>query len=817
MGTLMEDIRYGLRMLRKSPAFTVVAVITLGLGIGANTAIFSVVNGVLLNPLPFPHPKELVTLHESKPNFEAGSISYPNFRDWQKENHTFSALAMVRRYSFSLTGAGEAEQVDAEFVSSDFFPLLGVRPILGRTFAPGEDQVGAGPVALISEGLWQRKFGSAPDILGKNITLDAKDYTILGVIPASFHLLIPSFRDREVYVPIGQWDNPLLLHRSSGLGIHGIGRLKPGVSIQQAQADMDRVTSNLAAAFPGDDKGISAKLVPLKEQMVGSVERFLLVLLTAVGFVLLIACVNVANLQLARSTSRTREFAIRAALGATQARVIRQLLTESVLLSLAGGAFGLSLAVWGTRAALGILPTALPRAEEIGLDAHVLIFTMAISLLSGIWFGLTPALKSSRSEVQSTLQEGGRGISGVRHRAQGMFVIVEMALALVLLVGAGLMIRSLVQLWRVDPGFNPQNTLTFSLSFPPSLRNATPDAVRAAVRELDDRLSSIPGVRAVSQIWGALPMSGDDEALFWMDGQPKPSSVNDMNWALKYIVGPEYLKAMGISLLRGRFLTAQDNEHSPLVVVIDDVLARKYFPNQDPIGKRLNLDDLSAPAEIVGVVAHVKQWGLDLDDVQALRTQLYLSCMQMPDDFVKMVSAGTGLVVRSEGAAPSLFDSIRRTSRQMSSQQVIYGGETMDQVIARSLASRRFSMILLGVFAMLALLLASIGIYGVISYLVGERTHEIGVRMALGARPRDILQLILGRGGKLAVTGVAAGLACAFVLTRLMASMLYGIRATDPLTFAAVAIALTMIALAACYVPARRATKVDPMVALRYE
>jgi len=815
MGKLIEDIRYGLRLLRKSPGFTIVTVLTLALGIGVNTAIFSVVNGVLLNPLPFPHPRELVTLHESKPNFETGSISYPNFRDWQKENHTFSALAVARRYSFSLTGTGEAEQVNAEFLSSDFFPLLGVRPLMGRFFAPNEDQVGAGPVALISEGLWRRKFGSAPDILGKSMALDAKDYTVIGVVPANFHLMIPSFQDREVYVPIGQWDNPLLLNRSSGLGIHGIGRLKPGVTLEQAQADMDAVTRNLAAAFPNDDKGISAKLIPLKEQMVGPVQSFLLVLLAAVGFVLLIACVNVANLLLARSTTRHREFAIRSALGAAQSRLVRQLLTESVLLALAGGAMGLLFAAWGTRGALGFLPGALPRAEEIGLDSHVLIFTTATSLLAGILFGLTPALKTSRFDLQSSLQEGGRGISGARHRAQGVFVIVEVALALVLLVGAGLLIRSLATLWRVDPGFNPQNVLTFNLSLP-AMTNASPAAIRAAYRDLDNHLASTPGVEAMSLVWGAFPITGDDEELFWMDGQPKPSASNDMNWSLKYIVGPNYLKTMGIPLKRGRFFTAQDDEHSPVVGVIDDVFARKYFPNQDAIGKRLNLDDFSAPIEIVGVVGHVKQWGLDVDDQQALRTQLYLSCMQMPDEFV-MTGTGTGVVVRSSTNTPALLESIRHTSEQMSSQQILFGGQTMNQIISNSLASRRFSMILLGVFAALALVLASIGIYGVISYLVGERTHEIGVRMALGARPRDILHLILGRGGKLTLTGVVAGLACAFGLTRLMASMLYGIRATDPLTFGAVAILLTATALAACYIPARRATKVDPMVALRYE
>ena len=817
MGTMIEDVRYGLRMLRKNADFTVVAVLTLALGIGANTALFSVVNGVLLNPLPFRDPDQLIALSESKPNFAQGSISYPNFRDWQKENHTFSAMAIARSYGFSLTGMGEAEQVNAEFMSSDFFPLLGVKPVLGRTFASGEDEIGAASVALISAGLWQRKFSRAPDILGKSLTLNGKGYAIIGVIPASFHLVAPSFRDSELYVPIGQWNNNLLPKRGAGLGIHGFGRLKPGVTIEQARADMDMVTGNLAAAYPDDDKGISANLVPLKQRMVGNVQPLLLVLLAAVGFVLLIACVNVANLLLARSTGRMREFAIRSALGATRIRVVRQLLVESVLLAVAGGALGLLLAAWGTRVALGVLPTALPRGEEIGLDARVLIFTMGISLLAGILFGLVPALKTSQPDLQATLKEGGRGTSGTRHRAQAVFVVVEMALALVLLIGAGLMIRSLTQLWRVDPGFNPRNLLTFSLTMPPSMMNATPDVIRARIRALDDTLASVPGVRAASLLWGAFPMSGDDERQFWLEGQPKPVSENDMSWTLDYIVGPNYLKAMETSLLRGRFLSPQDNEHSPLVIAIDDVFARKFFPNQDPIGKRININGYSVPAEIVGIVSHVKQWGLDSDDKQELQAQMYLPFMQMTDAAMALVPSGMSVVVRSNGEPTALLDSIRHASEQISSEQVIYAPQTMSEIISASLAEQRFSMILLGVFAALALVLASVGIYGVISYGVGQRTHEIGIRMALGARPAHVVRLVLGQGGALALAGVALGLASALVLTRLMASLLYGVRATDPLTFAGVAVLLALVALAACYIPARRATKVDPMVALRYE
>jgi len=817
METLLQDLRYGFRVLVKSPGFTAVAIVTLALGIGANTALFSVINGVLLSPLPFPEPDQLVTLHENKPNFEGGSVSYPNFRDWQNDNHTFSALGLARTYAFSLTGSGEAEQVNGEFVSSDFFPVLGVKPVIGRTFARDEEPVGAGPVALISAGLWQRKFSSAPDILGKSITLDGRDYTIVGVIPAAFHLLIPGFRDADVYAPIGQWSNPLLLRRGAGLGFHGIGRLKPGVTIEQARADMDAVTRNLANAFPDVDKGITAKVMPLKEQMVGHVRPLLLVLLAAVGFVLLIACVNVANLLLARATARTREFAVRAALGASQTRVIRQLLTESLLLALVGGGLGLLLAAWGTRAALGILPAALPRAEEVGLDPHVLFFTVGLSLLVGILFGLTPALKTSQPDLHETLKQGGRGASGTRNRTQDVFVVIEMALALVLLVGAGLTIRSLMKLWNVDPGFNPNHALTFGLSLPPSMVNAKPDAIRAAFREFDEKIAAIPGVEAVSQTWGATPLSGDDEKLFWLEGQPKPTNENEMNWAIDYIVEPDYLKAMGIPLLRGRFFTAQDNEHSPLVAVVDEVFAEKYFPNQNAVGKRIHINGSTQLAEIVGVVGHVRQWGLASDDQQSLRSDLYIPCLQMPNDFIAMAPSGSAVAVRARGTAGGLTASIRRVSAQMSNQQVIFGVQTMDSLISDSVASQRFSMILLVAFAVVALLLAAVGIYGVISYVVGQRGREIGIRIAMGARPRDILRLVLNRGGKLTGFGIALGLAAALGLTRLMASLLYGVGASDPLTFAGVAFLLTMVALAASYVPARRAAKLDPMMALRDE
>jgi predicted permease len=815
--TLWSDVRYGFRMLRKHAGFTAVAIMTLALGIGANTALFSVVNGVLLNPLPYPQPEQLVTLHESKPNFQTGAISYPNFRDWRKDNRSFSSLAVCRPYSFSLTGMGEAEQVRAQFISSDFFSLLGVNPAIGRALAPGEDEVGAAPVALISAGFWKRKFGSSPEAIGRSITLDGKRFTIVGVIPRDFDLLIRLFRTSEVYVPIGQWTNNLLLDRGAGLGIHGLGRLKPGVTIEQARADMRRVAANLAAAYPEANKGTGASLLPLKDDMVGQLRPTLFVLLGAVGFVLLIACGNVANLLLVRSTGRAREFAIRSALGAGQGRLVRQLLTESVLLALAGGAFGLLLAGWGTRAALGILPATLPRAGEIHLDVRVLIFTLAISLLAGIFFGLAPSLRTFQPDIHERLKEGGRGASGTSHRAQGVFVIFETALALVLLVGAGLMIRSLAALWRVDPGFRPENVLTFSISLSPSMITASPDAIRAALRDLDAKFGSAPGVRAISLSAGASPLGYDDEILFWHAGGAKPASAAEMNWSIDYIVEPDYLKAMGIPLEQGRFLTPLDNEHTRPVVVVDDVFARRYFGNENPIGKQIVLSNTEQLAEIVGVVQHVKQWGLDSDDTQSLRAEIYIPLMQMSDGFIAIAPTGTGVVLRYEGAAPAILDSLRRISAQMNSDQVISGAQTMEEIISDSLASLRFSMILLAAFAALALLLASLGIYGVVSYAVGQRTHEIGIRIALGAQRRDVLGLVLAQGTRLALAGVGIGIVGALGLTRLMSNLLYGVSPTDPLTFAVVALTLMIVAVTACYIPARRATKVDPLVALRQE
>lgn len=815
--TFFQDVRYGLRMLRRNPGFAMVAILTLALGIGANTAIFSVVNGVLLNPLPYPYPEQLITLHESKPNFQYGSVSYPNFRDWQKSNRAFSAIGITRYTAFGLTGMGDAEQLNGVFISADLLPLLGIKPLLGRGLAAGEDEVGAAPVVLISDSLWQRKFASSPEVLGKSLTLDAKSFTIIGVVPNRPDLAQGS-QPNDIYMPIGQWTNPLLTRRTAGLGIHGIGRLKDGVTFEQARSDMDRVAANLAAAYPDEDKGIGASLIPLRQQVVGRVQPFLIVLIACVGFVLLIACVNVANLLLARSVSRKREFGVRVALGAPAGRIVRQLLTESILLAGCGGLLALALAQWTTRVMLKMLPDALPRAEEIGIDAKVMVFSLAISVVCGVLFGLFPAMRLSRLAMLSGMKEGNARSSNSSVRAQNTFVAVETALALVLLVGAGLMIRTLARLWEIDPGFNPHNVLTFNISLTPGMIKAEPQAIRATFRQLEATLASAPGVQAVSFTWGSVPLQYDDEVLFWMDGKPKPSNPMDMNWALSYVVSPGYLQTMGIPLLRGRFFTANDDEHGPTVVVIDEALAERFFPGQDPLGKLIRLYEYEQPVEVVGVVKHVKQFGLDSDDQQSLQAQMYRSFIQLPDKAMVLSPSGTGVVVRYAGkSSAGVFDSIRSVVRRISRDQVISADQTMDEAISSTLATRRYSMILLTSFAALALLLAGVGIYGVMSYVVGQRTQEIGIRMALGARRGHVLVMVMSLGAKMALMGAAAGLLASLALSRLMGQLLYGVSPTDPLTFVAVGALLALIALLACYLPARRATKVDPMMALRWE
>jgi predicted permease len=795
-------------MFKKSPVFTAIVVSTLALGIGVNVAIFSVVNGVLLNPLPFSHPEQLVSISQSKPNFEMGAMPYPNFLDLQKENQTFSSMAIHRQTTFGLLGAGESESVDGRSVSADYFKVLDIKPELGRTFVAGEDQPGAQPVIVISGSLWQRKFGGAMDIIGKSVNLDDRYYTIIGVLPKNF-----IFRANDVYVPIGQLNIRSLKSRSAGLGLHGIGRLKPGVTIEQASVDLNRLMQNFANVYPETNKGQGAKVSSLRGLIIGDIGTVLWMLLGAVGFVLLIACVNVSSLLLARSMGRTREFAIRAALGAGKWRLLRQSLIDSMLFALTGGLLGFLVAAWGTSAALALFPSSVPRSAEVGVDARVLIFALVTSLLAGILSGVAPALKLSGWSLSETLKEGERRTGGKRGSAQGFMVAVEVGLAVVLLIGAGLMIRSLTALWNVDPGFRPgDNLMTFGFSLPPSMKTGDANETRIKLRELHEQIKAVPGIKAVSFSGGAFPLRQENDITFWLpDQETKPESQSEMHVALTYRIEPDYLTAMGIPLKRGRYFTYQDDERSQPVAIIDEVFAHKYFSDKDPIGKYVQQGDRK-PQQIVGVVGHVKQWSIDADETEELQTQLYESFMQLNNRSYDL----TVLVGVAEGA-PIPFDAIRRVIYNNNSQNVIAKPQTMNEVIATTLADRQFSTTLLDIFAAVALVLAGIGLYGVISYLVGQRTQEFGIRLALGEQRRDILGLVLSYGMKLALIGVALGLLAAYGLTRFLQKMLFGVTATDPATFTIIAVMVVVVAVLACIVPARRATKVDPLAALRYE
>jgi predicted permease len=652
--------------------------------------------------------------------------------------------------------------------------------------------------------------------------------TIIGVIPASFQLHVFNFRTADVYEAIGEDTDPTFYLRDSYRGMDAIGVLKPGVTLAQARDDMKRVNAALAAAYPDVDGNIKANIISLKDNIVGDMRAALLVLLGAVGFVLLIACVNVANLLLARSMARQREFSVRAALGAGQIRVLRQLLTESVLLSALGGGFGLILAKWGTAAALVAVPETVPRAEEIGIHLPVLLFTILVSVLTGIMFGLLPAIKMSRTDISGRLKDSVRAISGPRTRMQSALVIGEMAMALVLLVGAGLMCRTLVQLWKIDPGFDPRNVSYFDVTPSPSLVKQSPDAIRAALRQIKETIQNVDGVETCSLNAGANPMQWDNERGFLLDGQALPTQKTaDVTQALEYVVEPEYLQAMRIPLVRGRFLSDADNEHAMRVAVIDTSFAKQYLAGEDPIGKHIRVFEfdsdsnqhIKTPLTIVGVVGHVNQWGLAEDASRPLQVQLYETVMQSSAARMKSLAQGFGVFVRSRTPVGSevFFQAIRQKLQASNPDLIFSGSENETDVVAQSIASQRFSLALLGAFAGLALLLASIGIYGVLSCLVGQRTHEIGIRMALGARHLDVLRMVLQDGARMTLAGTAIGIVAALGLTRLMASMLFGVKPTDPITFGLVAVALCGVAFLAGYVPARRAAKVDPMVALRCE
>ena len=808
---LLQDLRYGVRSLRKSPGFALVAVAALALGIGANTAMFTIVNGVLLRPVPYPQPDRLLKLYNRGRNFKEGSVSYPNFLDWRRRSRSFEQMAAYRTDSFNLTGQATPERLRGEMASAAMFPALGVRPIIGRTFTEAEDRRGAAPVCVLTASLWKTRFGGSPDVLGRSITLNDHLYTMIGVVPNDdvvFHRV-------SVIVPIGQWTEPLFQERSAGMGMRVVGRLKPGVTPQQAQAELDAVAAGLAREYPKDDKDQGIYAIGLRDDLVGDVRTPLLVLLAAVGFVLLIACVNVANLLLARSTARRREFAIRRAVGARPARIIRQLLTEGLLLALVGGGLGVGVAAGLNALFVSRLNNVLPRVDNIHLDGPVLAFTALVALAASLLFSITPAIESARSDVNEVLKEGGRGTSG-RHGLQRGLVVVEVALALVLAASAGLMIRTMSRLWSINPGFDPQQVLGFGVAGSPAV-HPTPAEVRNGVTEITRRLRSVPGVSAASISIGSVPMSGDSELPYWVEGRPKPAEQSQMDEALFYVIEPEYFSILRIPLLRGRLLSEQDNENAPCAIDIDEEFARKTFAGQDPLGQYVNFALLPMKCQIVGIVGHVKQWGLDADASATLRSQMYIQFRQLPDSIMNLASTEGMYVVRTKSDPYAPVPALKRAISDINGRMVMYDEESMQDVIKDSLAERRFTRLLLGVFAGLALALAAVGIYGVMSYTVSQSVHEIGLRMALGADRKRVLGMVLGGAMRLALIGLAIGGAGALAATRAMKGLLFGVTPADPLTFVAVALVLVAVALVASYIPAWRATRIDPMVALRYE
>jgi predicted permease len=811
--TLLQDLRYGLRQLRRNPGFTAIAVITLALGIGATTAIFSVVNGVLLRPLPFPNPSRLMMVYENSPELEDISVSYLNFLDWQGQQRSFSGLAIYLGDSFNLSGRSGAEVVSARMVSPGFFKTLGVSPFLGRGFTTADNHSGAAPTAILDYSFWQRRYGGNPDIVGKSITMNNRGYDVIGVLPEGFWF----FGRHDVYVPIGIYDRIWARNRGERWGSRVVGRLDPGVSTGQAQADMTDIARRLARQYPKDDAGDGITVVPLTHYVVQDVRATLYLLLGAVCLVLLIACVNVANLLLSRAAAREKEMTIRAALGARRGRVVRQLLTEGVLLALFGGGLGILLAFLGTHGLLSYVPGELPRAQNVGLDVRLLLFVVGVSLITGLLFGLASAFRSARTDLVGSLQEGSRGSTGRRHGLRNGLVVAEVGLALVLLIGAGLTLRTIFYLNHAKTGFDTSGSLVFHVSLPPA-RYASGPANRAFYKELTDQLSNLPGVKAVGTNTD-MPMRDESEHWFYVKGRSQPQR-QDMPMAMMYVTSPGYLRAMGIGLLRGRFFTNQDTLRSQRVVAIDDALARKFFPHQDPIGQQIvvPIPGVGASWTVVGVVHHIKHFGPAGPRNWKVNQAFYLPMAQMPDQLYTTIGvANLTLVVRTSVSPQAMSASIKRTVHGIDSGVAVNDVFAISELLRLSLAAQRFTALLLGIFAALALALAGIGIYGVISYSVGQRTHEIGIRMALGAQRAAVLKLVVARGMALAVIGLGIGVAVALGLTRFLSSMLFGVKPTDPLTFVVVSLVLIAVALLACYIPARRAARVDPMVALRHE
>jgi putative ABC transport system permease protein len=805
--TLMKDIRFGIRMLLKSPGFTVVAVIALALGIGANSAIFSVVNTVLLRPLPYKDPERLVMVWEdnTRHGYPRDTPAAANYIDWRDQNQVFEAMAAIADLSLNLTGSGEPERIDGKRVSANLFSLLGVEPQLGRAFLPEEDQPGGNCVVMMSHGLWQRRFGFDKKIIGQPLTLNGASCTVVGVMPPDFQF--PS-REAELWVPIS-----FSTQEAANRGRHFlqvIARLKPGVTVQQAQTEMNAIAARLQQQYPESNADLGAAVVPLHEQVVGDIKPALLVLLGAVGFVLLIACANVANLLLARAAVRQKEITIRVALGASRARLIRQFLTESILLAALGGVIGLLLSLWGVNLLKAFIPENISQVKAIAIDARVLGFTLLVSLLTGLIFGLAPAIQASNFNLNETLKEGGRdSAAGSRsNRIRALLVITEVAVSLILLIGAGLLINSFMRLRNVDPGFRADNLLTMRIVLP-ALKY--PDQARRAAfyTDLLRRVEALPGVQSAA-VTTNLPLYRQGNSIgISIEGRPDPPPDQGLIIVTR-VVSPEYFSTMGIQLSKGRQFNEHDKAEGQGVAVISETMARKYWPGEDPLGRRIKSGSSASTSPwltIVGVAKDVRQFELNVDP----KPQMYLPYEQAG------FFAPRDLVVRTNVEPLSLAATVRRTVWEIDKDQPVSNISTMEDILSESVARQRFSMLLLGVFAALALVLAAVGLYGVMSYSVAQRTREIGIRMALGAQARDVLKLVVGNGLKLVLIGVVIGLVAAFILTRLMSSLLFGVSATDPITFTIISLVLIGVALLASYIPARRATKVDPMIALRYE
>ena len=807
MDSVLKDLKFAFRSLFKRPGFVAVAVITLALGIGGSTAIFTVVDAALLRGLPYKSPDQLVHLWEKTPQdaFSKREFSYPDYQDYQK-NNVFEGLAAYTGGRVLLSGEGESESVGGPRVNASFFNVLGVEPILGRTFQAGEDQQGGPKVVVLSYGLWQRRFGGDNGAVGKALTINGESYQVIGVLPQTFQFAL---RNGDLWLPYQPTQNQLTRRFMHGTNL--IGRLKPGVSESQAQSDLGVIASRIEQEHNQSHAGTTVRVVPLQEEIIGTVRPILLVLLAAVGFVLLIACANVASLLLTRSLARQKEVAIRSALGASRWRVVRQLLTESIVLSLLGGAAGLLIAYWGVPALVAALPqnqlNAMPFLKTLGLDASILAFSFGLSLVTGLIFGLAPALQSSRLDLNEVLKEGGRNMSaGAGHRLRSAMVVTEIALAVVLLVGAGLMMKSLLRLLQTNVGFETENLLTMTMVLPPTKYTQANQLVNFN-DQIQERVRSMPGVSNAGTV-DILPLNGGNTTRFYIDGDPVPAPGKEIEANMRF-VSDTYFQTLGVPLIAGRMFDQRDTPDKPAVVLIGKTIADRLFAGRDPVGRKIRYNSIQAdPIEIVGVVGDVKITGLD----EAVRPVLYYPYRQNAGPFAN-------LVLRTDSDPTALAASVRNEIRNLEPDAAILNVNTMDQMIAQTPASfmRRFPALLISIFAGVAMLLASIGIYGVVSYSVSQQTHYIGVRMALGASPADILKMVLKQGLVLALLGVGIGVVAALGLMRLLRTLLFEVSTNDVTTFALVAGALFVVALVACYLPARRATKVDPLVALRYE